>query len=302
MILVTMATCSITAIMPTYGRPEQLLKALKHTNLCTPRPDEIVVHIDGGDTVTEAALHQSEFTDIVVIKNAFRVGPGGGRNVAIAHAKNAIVASFDDDSYPLDPDYFSRLLQLFEQFPKAAVIGAAIYHIGEEVKPDERTAQWESTFVGCGCAYRKEIFLQTNGYVELPVAYGMEEVDLALRLHHQGWGILTSPWLRVFHDSKLEHHSSPQVTAASIANLVLLAYLRYPPSLWWLGIGQCFNRIIWLVRHQRFAGIMDGLLTVPKLVSQYHHHRQVVTSQSLLSYLRLRRSNVSIPLPQVSCQ
>ncbi|MBE9179523.1 glycosyltransferase [Oculatella sp. LEGE 06141] len=297
-----MNNCNISVVIPTYNRPKQLLVAIEEIFACNPRPDEIIVHIDGSDNVTEAALHQSEFKDIVIIKNPIQVGPGGGRNVAIARAKNTIVASFDDDSYPLDPDYFSRLLQLFEQFPKAAVIGAAIYHIGEEVKPDEQNIRWESAFVGCGCAYRKDIFLQTNGYVELPVAYGMEEVDLALRLHHQGWGILISPWLRVFHDSKLEHHSSPQVTAASIANLALLAYLRYPPSLWWLGIGQCLNRMVWLMRHQRFAGIMDGVFTVPRLIRQHQHHRQVITSQSLLSYLRLRRNVVSIPLSQVSCQ
>jgi len=297
-----MATCSVTAVIPTYGRPQQLLKALKHINQCNPQPDEIIVHIDGGDSVTAAVLRHSEFKNVVIIKNTSQVGPGGGRNLAIARAKNAIVASFDDDSYPLDSDYFSRMLQLFEQFPRAAIIGAAIYHIGEAVQPDEQTAQWESTFVGCGCAYRKDVFLQTNGYVALPVAYGMEEVDLALRLHHQRWGILISPWLRVFHDSNLEHHSRPQVTAASIANLALLAYLRYPPSLWWLGIGQCFNRILWLVRHQRFVGIMDGLLTIPKLIRQHHHHRQAVTSQSLVSYLSLRRNNVSIPLSRVSCQ
>lgn len=297
-----MSTCNITVVIPTYHRQDQLLTTLQYIYKCNPKPSEVIIHIDGDDVNTEAALQNSKFKDLVVIKSLIQVGPGGGRNRAIAHAKNAIVASFDDDSYPLDPDYFSRLLQLFEQFPKAAVIGAAIYHIGEAIESDEQTVQWDSTFVGCGCAYRRDLFLQTNGYVELPLAYGMEEVDLALRLHHQGWGILISPWLRVFHDTKLEHHSSSQVTSASIANLALLAYLRYPPSFWWLGIGQCFNRILWLTRHQRFAGIMNGLITWPKLICRYHHHRQVVTSQSLLSYLRLRRSNVSIPLSKVHCQ
>lgn len=296
-----MNSCSITVVIPTYNRPTKLLQAIKHVESCNPCPDEIIVHIDNNDSITESALLSSNLK-VIVIKSPNQVGPGGGRNLAIARAKNAIVASFDDDSYPLDVDYFSRLLQLFEQFPKAAVIGAAIYHIGEEVKLDEQKAQWSSAFVGCGCAYRKDIFLQTSGYVELPVAYGMEEVDLALRMHHKGWGILISPWLRVFHDTKLEHHSSPQVTSASIANLALLAYLRYPPSLWWLGIGQCLNRILWLLRHQRLAGITDGLLSIPKLIRQHHHYRQVITPQSLLSYLRLRRSVACVPLSQAACK
>ncbi|NJN91753.1 MAG: glycosyltransferase family 2 protein, partial [Leptolyngbyaceae cyanobacterium SL_5_14] len=78
-------------------------------------------------------MHNSEFKEIIIIKNPVKVGPGGGRNVAIARAKNSIVASFDDDSYPIDSDYFARLLQLFEIFPKAAVIGSAIFHQNETI-------------------------------------------------------------------------------------------------------------------------------------------------------------------------
>lgn len=295
-----MSTCKVTVAIPTYHRPDALLKALEQIHQCNPKPDEIIVHIDGGDTVTEAALHSSRFDNTIIIKNTFKVGPGGGRNMAIARAKNPIVASFDDDSYPIDPDYFARLLQLFEIFPKAAVIGSAIFHQNETVTPDEYTATWVADFVGCGCAYRRDVFLQTKGYVQLPLAYGMEETDLSLRLHHLGWGVLQSPWLRVFHDTKLEHHSNPKITAASIANQALLAYLRYPASLWWLGGAQCISRVSWLMRHQRWNGIMTGLFSIPGLIWQQHHHRQTVSSKSLLSYLRLRRGGTSdIPTLEV---
>jgi GT2 family glycosyltransferase len=295
-----MSTCNVTVTIPTYQRLDALLKALAQIHQCNPRPDEIIVHIDGGDTVTESALRQSEFSDIVVIKNTVKVGPGGGRNFAIAQAKNAIVASFDDDSYPIDPDYFDRLLKLFEIFPKAAVIGSAIFHQNEAIVPDEYAATWVADFVGCGCAYRKEVFLQTKGYVQLPVAYGMEETDLSLRLHHLGWGVLQTSWLRVFHDTKLEHHSNPKITAASIANQALLAYLRYPMSLWWLGGVQCISRVSWLMRHQRWNGILTGLVSIPKLIQQQRHHRQIVSSEALLSYLRLRRNGTSdIPTLEV---
>lgn len=295
-----MITCNVTVVIPTYQRSSQLLKALKQIHLCDPRPDEIIVHIDGGDAVTESALADSELRDIVIIKNTVQVGPGGGRNSAIARAKNAIIASFDDDSYPIDSDYFDRLLRLFEVFPKAAVIGSAIFHQNETVPPDDYTAAWVADFVGCGCAYRKEVFLQTKGYVQLPLAYGMEETDLSLRLHHLGWGVLQTAWLRVFHDTKLEHHSNPKITAASIANQALLAYLRYPTGLWWLGGMQCISRVSWLMRHQRWSGIVNGLVAIPGLIRQQRHQRQTVSSKSLLSYLRLRRNGTSdIPTLEV---
>lgn len=297
-----MNTCNVSVVIPTYNRSDQLLEAIEKILECDPQPDEIIVHVDAGDRVTEPAIQNSPFQNIIILKSDTQMGPGGGRNKAISHAKHAIIASFDDDSYPLDKDYFDRLIYLFEAFPKAAVIGAAIYHIDEPIQPDEETAQWESAFVGCGCAYRKEIFQQTQGYVALPVAYGMEEVDLSLRLHAMDWGILISPWLRVFHDTRLAHHSSPKVTAASIANLALLAYLRYPPSLWWLGLMQCFNRIIWLVRHGRWAGICKGVIMIPMHLWQHHQYRQPIASQSLFSYLKLRRSFIQASLPQATAQ
>lgn len=288
-----MNSCNVTAVIPTYNRPQKLLEALEKISKCVPHPNEIIIHIDGNDTTTEPVLQNSGFKDIVIVKNSAQVGPGGGRNLAIARAKNEIVASFDDDSYPIDSDYFARLVQLFEIFPKASVIGSAIFHQHEPILPDQKTASWVADFVGCGCAYRRDVFLRTKGYVQIPLAYGMEETDLSLRLHHLEWGVVHSPWLRVFHDTKLEHHNNPKITAASIANQALLVYLRYPVILWWLGGIQCLNRVFWLIRHQRWNGILTGLVLIPGLIQQQHHHRQVVSAKSLLSYLRLRRTGIS---------
>ena len=87
------------------------------------------------------------------------VGPGGGRNKLVAAARNEIVASFDDDSYPIDADYFARVQGLFEQFPDASILSAAIYERGQPIGPDAREAAWVSDFSGCACAYRRADFL-----------------------------------------------------------------------------------------------------------------------------------------------
>jgi GT2 family glycosyltransferase len=288
-----MNCCNISVVIPTYDRPEQLLTAIDRILACDPYPDEIIIHIDGNDRVTASAL-QAASLPVVTITSLTQVGPGGGRNRAIAQAKNEIVASFDDDSYPIDRDYFARLLQLFEAFPTAAVVAAKIYHRDEVVAPEQPIARWVHSFVGCGCAYRKAVFEQTQGYIPLVVAYGMEEVDLSLRLHDLGWGVLESDWLRVFHDTQLTHHSHPKITAASIANQALLAYLRYPIAFWGLGGMQCVSRVVWLVRHERFAGIGRGLGLIPQLIWQHRGDRQPVSGQSLLAYQQLRRQAVAV--------
>jgi GT2 family glycosyltransferase len=211
-------------------------------------------------------------------------------------AQYEFVASFDDDSYPLDSDYFARALKLFEKFPDASVVCAAVYHMGEAIGLDEQRAQWTADFLGAACVYRRAAFLEAGGYVPLPVAYGMEEVDLALRVHSRGGKILTSHWLRVFHNNDLRHHADPRVTASSIANLALLAYLRYPVSLWGIGAGQCANRLLWLLRHGRRRGILKGLTMIPAHLRANHQYRLPVSKRAVRSYLALRRAPVAVSL------
>jgi len=292
------STCPVTVVIPTYQRPDQLLVALDKIVRCRPRPSEIVIHIDAGDRTTQSAVAQAaldsiESLSVKVIQSEVSAGPGGGRTRAIAHATHEFIASFDDDSYPLDSDYFSRLMHLFKAFPRAAIIGAAIFHIGEEILLDTQKTQQVPDFIGCGCAYRKSIFQQTCGYLPLTVAYGMEENDLALQVADlDDWIIVKSDWLRVFHDTELTHHSSAKVTAASIANLALLAYLRYPASFFLLGVAQCLNRVKWLIQHRRFKGIFRGVVSIPALIFKHRQRRSPVTSQALVAYRALHRESL----------
>lgn len=247
------------------------------------------MHVDGNDTQCEAAIRRA-FPETKVLRSEKSVGPGGGRNKLVAEAQHEFVASFDDDSYPIDTDFFARVMTLFERFPSASILCAAVYHRGQTVALDSRIAEWVSDFAGGACVYRRSAFLATTGYVPLAMAYGMEEVDLALRFHALGSRILKTPWLRVFHDTDLKRHANPEVTAGSIANLALLTYLRYPPSLWIVGLGQCCNRILWLIRNGRWRGIVSGLFMIPAYLRTHQRYRQKIQAGVLRSYLALRRS------------
>jgi GT2 family glycosyltransferase len=285
----------ISAIITAYERIEQTLATLRVIQSCVPPPDEVLVHVDGNQITVENAIRDA-FPEVCVLRSEEQVGPGGGRNKLVAAAQSEFVASFDDDSYPIDSDYFARALGIFEKFPEASVVCAALYHAGESIGLDERSAHWTADFSGGACIYRRKAFLEAGGYVPLPVAYGMEEVDLALRLHAQGGKILTTPWLRVFHNTDLKRHGDPRVTAGSIANLALLAYLRYPVSLWGIGVGQCVNRLLWLLRHGRTRGIVKGLTMIPAHVWTNHKYRLPVSKSVVQSYLALRRAPVRAEL------
>ena len=285
----------ISAIVTAYERIEQTLATLRVIQSCTPLPDEILVHVDANEIDCEKAI-QKAFPEIQILRSKDQVGPGGGRNKLMNEARCEFVASFDDDSYPIDSDYFERAVKLFQQFPDASVICAALYHAGESIGLDERSAQWTADFSGGACIYRRQAFLDAGGYVPLPVAYGMEEVDLALRLHSRGGKILTTPWLRVFHNTDLKRHGDPHVTAGSIANLALLAYLRYPVSLWAIGMGQCAKRLLWLLRHGRYRGILKGVTMIPAHLRAHHRYRLPLSKRAVRSYLALRRAPVAVEL------
>jgi GT2 family glycosyltransferase len=284
-----MSVVPITAIITAHKRIAQTLSTLKTIQSCDPSPSEIIVHVDQNQKQCSDAINSSCPT-VKTIVSTSHIGPGGGRNTLIQAAGNDLVASFDDDSYPIDVGYFARAIELFHKFPEASIICASLYHPGEHLEPDVASAEWCADFTGGACIYNRRAFLATGGYVPLAIAYGMEESDLALRLHAQGGRILKTRWLRVFHDTSLDRHADPEVTKNSIANLALLAYLRYPPSLWPLGMFQCANRIWWLVTHRRWRGIGRGLLMIPSHLRAHESYKLRLSQSSVRSYLALRRA------------
>ena len=65
------------------------------------------------------------------------------------------------------------------------------------------------------------------------VAYGMEETDVSLQLFAAGWDIYHAGRLRVFHDTDLAHHDSPEIVSGYVANVGLFAFLNYPVVGWY---------------------------------------------------------------------
>lgn len=288
MVAGTVGVTPVSAIVTAYQRVDRTLQTLRALEAAAPPPAEILVHVDANEAACAEAIRRAHPAARIIVSET-AVGPGGGRNKLIAAATHPIVASFDDDSQPIDADYFARVAEVLDRIPAASVVGAHVYHRCQAVLPDVRTAAWVADFSGGACAYRRDHFLESGGYVPLASAYGMEEVDLALRMHARGRRVLQTPWLRVFHDTDLAHHAEPAVTAASISNIALLTYLRYPVALWIVGAGQCLNRIWWLLGHGRRHGVLQGLRGVPALLRRHAQARQLVPPSAVLSYLRLRR-------------
>jgi glycosyltransferase involved in cell wall biosynthesis/GT2 family glycosyltransferase len=285
-------TSPVTAILTAYNRPEKTVRSIERLQACCPAPAEILVHVDAGRTGMTALLRQY-FPSLRILESSEPLGPGGGRNRLLEAATHEWVASFDDDSYPQDSDYFRRVERLMRQHPEAAILSAIVFAPGEAVPLAEERARWTVDFAGGGCVYRKSIFQMTTGYVPLRHAFAMEEVDLAMRLHAMGARILECRQLRVFHDSDGSHRKNNAWVAGAVSNVALHAYLRYPPTRWPLGLLQTLWRSLELACSGHVKGVLQGWAKIPGQCQRHKAWRETVPWQLLRSYRRLRKH----PLP-----
>ena len=279
---------SYSVIIPTYRRNNQLAVALHRLFDCNPAPAEVLVHVDAGDEETPKLLAGHLAGKVKWICASSTRGPGGGRNILMEMANTPWVVSFDDDSWPENPDFFERLGKMIAVSPKAGVLAFPINVRGQKPAQWPAEIQQASCFENCGCAIRREAFLQTDGFLPLRHAYGMEEADVSLQLLEKGWQILNVPDLWVYHDTGMEHHASAPVNAAQITNTALLAFLRYPITLWPLGILQTINRVKYAISVGRFRGILKGLLDIPFACWKYRSSRKPVKAETVPLARKLR--------------
>jgi len=282
---------AVAVIIPTYNRGRAVLSVLERVQACWPRPQEIWIHIDLGDGILEREIRQ-RFPIVQILTSATRLGPGGGRHRCLSECRTPYAVSFDDDSYPIDADFFSTVERLFLLHPTAAVIGASIWHRNEPEKNRTNSFTRIPTYIGCGYAIRLDAYRKVRGLIPRRIPYGMEESDLSLQLFESGWHIYESGGLRVLHDTELKHHNTKEITAGCVTNVGLYAFLHYPLIGWGWGLAQVLNIIVNSIRKGRFRGILSGLLKIPRDCYRHRQYRKPIAWRSLKSFLRFRRTGV----------
>ncbi len=187
----------ITVVVPTYNEEkniERCLRALNKQNIPRDSYEIIVVDGDSKDQTREIA---SRYADRVI--QQVSPGVGGARNDGAAAANGQIVATTDADCIP-DENWLETILEDFGDDKIVAVTGyldpmipndmemltAGTYHYAFKVANGLRKA---GSIVGyhhlCGAntAFRKQAFLDVNGYRDL--AYS-DDIELAKRLKEHG--------------------------------------------------------------------------------------------------------------------
>jgi GT2 family glycosyltransferase len=277
-------TVPISVVIPACERTEPLLKTLAKITACRPQPSEIVVHVDGARAEVVKAVERA-FPAARLLSSNHHLGAGGSRNILVRAAHHELVANFDDDSFPEQPDYFAQVIELAGQFPQAAVLSAANHD--DPVQESRFSRVSEAS--GCGCIFRKSWFMKVGGFVPLPVAYNMEEVDMGLRLHAMGGVIVRDSQLRVVHDKPPPEFIDAATNAAILMNTALFPYLRFPVWLWPVAVWQIVSRLRFLYKRGWARGIKAGICGMPSYLLAHRHRREALPTLAVVSWLSLRR-------------
>jgi glycosyltransferase involved in cell wall biosynthesis len=114
----------VSAVIPTRGRPELLIRAVRSVLTQTLRELEVVVVIDGEDPATERELKilAQEDGRIRVVALPKSVGGSAARNHGVQHAVGDWIAFLDDDDEWL-PGKLQAQLAAISTFKTFAVIG-----------------------------------------------------------------------------------------------------------------------------------------------------------------------------------
>lgn len=86
-----------SVVIPTFGRPELLHRAVESVLAQSIDCLELIVVVDGGDAASSSSLNANTDPRLSVVGTSVKLGPGGARNMGAKLAKGQWVAFLDDD-------------------------------------------------------------------------------------------------------------------------------------------------------------------------------------------------------------
>jgi glycosyltransferase involved in cell wall biosynthesis len=187
---------SVSIVMTSYKRPEQLRRTLHSISIQTRRPDQIVVVEDGGDEETRgicavACMQKGLKVEYCERRNRPKLdysNPAIPKNIGIKKAIGDILIIQCAEVRYTNPQDIERLVKPVEEDPSISNI-AQVKALGrydnfqEWYAGPERAPGW---FLDFCQAVRRDKVMAINGFDELYEGYGFDDDDFALRLQASG--------------------------------------------------------------------------------------------------------------------
>ncbi len=236
----TFAPC--TVIIPSYRRPESLVKELIDLSAQTLKPEKVII-VDSSPE--DLLLDRKDFPSCIAITYLTYQGipnVSRQRNIALRKVQTPWILFLDDD-VKFEPDLIEKYFAIIEMLPYDGINGLIKlpkYEKYYSVKPNTQrlrrfgginyqgSDQIIETYVICTANFlaRTEAVLKVGGFDE-QITGTIDDVDLGLRMKANGYHIIHHPEPGVLH---LQYQSSGARSFGlewSFANLFYFQYRHF---------------------------------------------------------------------------
>jgi GT2 family glycosyltransferase len=223
------------------------------------------------------------------------------RNAGARAASGDILVILDDDAGFLSPLELSKLVKIFDNQPDVHVVAFQVCdpETGELCLRDwchprywKEFAQteFETDHFGEGAsAFRREVFEKTGGYYE-KLFYGAEGLDMELRVMDQGFKIIYTPEVRVWHQVSGKARTDDRQYYYFTRNYIWMAYRDYPL---WRGarflsfkLAMMFYLTVRAGCYPSFLrGLRDGVMGLHRI----HQDRRPISRATMNRWLDLEK-------------
>ena len=250
-----------TVAIVTRDRKDELRNALSSA-LAQEGSIEVVV-IDDGSRDGTAAMVQTEFPEVRLVRFEEPAGIAARRNDATEAARANVIVEIDDDAVFTSNGIVRDTLSELDH-PRVAVVAIPYIDVGTSLgehqrAPDDEDRWVTSAFRSTACALRRDALIQVGGWSS-PIFHQGEEWDLSLRLLDAGYVI------RLGTASPIHHRASPhrdlhKMDVYGRRNELLISWIYFPAPwnvLFMLGyvvMGTLFG-----IRVRRARAMTQGIL------------------------------------------
>jgi hypothetical protein len=187
-------------MITTKGRIVELRRTWHVLQRLNPAPLEVLITIDGCAEDVHKAL-ETESQQARVFVNHIGLGSVASRDRMMREARGDLVLALDDDSYPEQLDCILRIVPLFAQRPKLAVLHFP-QHTDEYpetlAQTDFGPEHLTRSFANSGAVLRRSTYLRLPGF-ESRFFHMYEEPDYVLQCVAAGCDVLFSPIITIRH-------------------------------------------------------------------------------------------------------
>jgi len=282
-------------MIPTRNRCEELGVTCSMLQRMRPQPDEVLIFADACNDRT-VEMVRTKFPDFYLIVSDKPAGSVGARDEMLRAATGDIVLSLDDDSYPVQNDFFARLGSIFTAHPEAAVVTFPEVRDGNTTAAPDKTPKspghYVSAYANCGAAMRRTFYLKQPGFVRF-FSHMYEEPDYALQCYAAGAGVWFEPSLSVRHRQSSNNRIPLRRHQLNARNELWSVWLRCP---WpWLPVVSCYRilrQFLHVVRQHPAWALREPFwwLAAMNGLGQCLEARRPVPFSTYLQWLRLARN------------